>query len=239
MSFASLDQIWMLGDSMTQMSFGEDGIGARFAGVSSSVPCSYQSSSCHRSTDTYVRKLDVINRGYGGYNSRWDAIVFEQTFPTRAQREAQSLPCIRLLTIWLGTNDCVEEGRPQYVSPADFQLELAKIISITRERSPETRIILITPGPQQIARLERNFYLPHDPPIKIDRSNAQAELYVKATIELGTKEGVPVVNIWDPLWEAAGSRDENALERYYSDGLHLAAPGYKVYEIMLLHRLLY
>jgi lysophospholipase L1-like esterase len=179
-------------------------------------------------TDIYARKFDVINRGYSGYNSRWDAIVFKQIFPTLEQRIAQHLPIVRLLTIWLGTNDCVEAGRPQYLSLGEFKQEISSIIAVTRERSPETRIVLITPAPQQIARLEKNFYLLHDPPIKIDRSNEQVELYVRATKELGEKEGVPVVNAWDPMWKVAGSKDEDALEPFHCDGLHLGSKGYKV-----------
>jgi hypothetical protein len=34
MAYRYLDQIWLLGDSITQFSFSQNGIGARFAGSS-------------------------------------------------------------------------------------------------------------------------------------------------------------------------------------------------------------
>jgi lysophospholipase L1-like esterase len=225
------DQIWLLGDSITQFSFSANGIGARLAGayrclVMQLLKVNRWSKYCP--SDVYARKLDVINRGYSGYNARWDSIVWEQILPTREQREAQHLPNIRLLTIWLGTNDSTASGSVQHVSLEDFHANISKIISLTRERSPETRIVLIAPGPVQPNRAEKNFYLNQTPPRKMDRSNEQVKQYVDATEQIGKKEGVPVVNTWDAVWAAAGSRDEAALESLYSDGLHLAAPGYKV-----------
>jgi lysophospholipase L1-like esterase len=105
---------------------------------------------------------------------------------------------------------------------------MSKIVSLTRERSPETRTVLITPGPLQYTRAEKNLCLSQTPPRKMDRSNEQIKQYVDAVEQIDEKEGVPVVNAWDAVWAAAGSRDEAALEHMYSDGLHLEAPGYKV-----------
>jgi isoamyl acetate esterase len=151
----------------------------------------------------------------------------KQVLPTREQREAQNLPRIRLLTIWLGTNDSVAPGNAQHVSPGDFYKEMSSIIALVRERSPETRIILITPGPIQTDRTNKSLYATKIPPKKFDRSNAQVEEYVKSVKELGTSENIPVVDVYESIWAAAGSRNEADLEPFYSDGLHFAAPGYK------------
>jgi len=35
-------------------------------------------SSTHNATDFYSRSLDVINRGFSGYNTDWALPVFEQ-----------------------------------------------------------------------------------------------------------------------------------------------------------------
>jgi len=53
------DTIVLFGDSLTQMSWNPElgGIGARVA-------------------DLYARKLDVLNRGYSGYNTDWALPVF-------------------------------------------------------------------------------------------------------------------------------------------------------------------
>jgi lysophospholipase L1-like esterase len=133
----------------------------------------------------------------------------------------QNLPNIRLFTIWLGANDSVSPGSPQHVPIDEFHKEMTSIIDLMQERSPGTPIILITPGPTQIARwdLPRNHR---------NRSNAQVEQYVQAIKELGARNDIPVVDAYEATWAAAGSQDEEALQQFYSDGLHLAAPGYEV-----------
>jgi lysophospholipase L1-like esterase len=170
----------------------------------------------------------VINRGYRGYNSRWASVAFKQIFPTKEQRTGQNLPRIRLLTIWLGSNDCVADWKPQHVSPMDFKRELSGIISVTRERSPETHIVLITPGPNQIKKLEAELQSIEGNSSQLGRTNKQVKLYVTATKEVGISEDVPVVDIWEPLWQAAGSRDESAFDTLMTDGVHLQDQGYKV-----------
>ncbi|KAG8917072.1 hypothetical protein FRC00_014068 [Tulasnella sp. 408] len=54
-----VDQILLVGDSITQGAWEEGGFAQRLAHV-------------------YARKLDVINRGLSGYNSEWAMPVFEQ-----------------------------------------------------------------------------------------------------------------------------------------------------------------
>jgi lysophospholipase L1-like esterase len=168
-------------------------------------------------TDTYARSFDVVNRGFSGYNARWTLIALRQLLPPPAQQQQR----IRLFTLWLGANDCVAPGSVQHVPLVDFRADMAALVALMRERAPGTPVILITPGPVQVERWNvgreaRN------------RSNAQVEQYVQAVRELGEAEHVPVVDAYEALWAAAGSRDEAALERFYTDGLHFAAPGYEV-----------
>lgn len=179
-------------------------------------------------SDTYVRKLDVINRGYYAHNSRWNAIILKQILPNIQQLTHQNLPKIRLMTIWLGSNDSVRSDSPFHVSLPDFNANMTEIISLIRVRSPETRIILITPGPCQVARVEATLYAALNLPNPPARSNALVKPYVDAVLEIGAKMGIPVVDTWSAIWAAAGSNEDSALEPFFTDGLHLAAPGYKV-----------
>ena len=69
-------------------------------------------------TDIYNRKMDVVNRGFSGYNTEWIIPVFEQVRPTHTythpsdaypnvaplqvfatQHEQQHVPRVRLLVI--------------------------------------------------------------------------------------------------------------------------------------------
>jgi isoamyl acetate esterase len=75
------DQIILFGDSLTQFSWDLDqgGIGARLAGTS--IPMWATTASFQRlnnAPDLYVRKLDILNRGFSGYNTDWALPVWGQ-----------------------------------------------------------------------------------------------------------------------------------------------------------------
>ncbi|KAI9056881.1 SGNH hydrolase [Trametes sanguinea] len=223
------DAIVLLGDSLTEFGFSEGGFAAKLA-------------------NAYIRKLDVINRGFSGYNTDWILPVFEQCFPT--QEEQQRLPKIRLLTIWFGANDAALPPNPQHIPLARYKSNLAQLVrAITSpdspRYSPDTRILLITPPPADGPRWARFLAAQSEgteTPAwaqklaaehgwealqKPDRGVEVSGRYAAAAREVGAEEGVAVVDAWTALWEAAG-KDEKGLEDLLVDGLHLSDKGYKI-----------
>ena len=76
---------WVLfGDSITQKGFATGG----WAGVLA---------------DSWQRRVDVINRGYSGYNSRWATHLLSHVFPADAP--------IQLATVFFGANDATLPDR--------------------------------------------------------------------------------------------------------------------------------
>ena len=59
----------------------------------------------------------------------------------------------------------------------------------------------------------------------LDREFDTTKLYADAVKDVGESEGVPVLDLWTAVFEAAG-RDEKQLEKFLVDGLHLNAAGY-------------
>ncbi|KZT29891.1 GDSL Lipase/Acylhydrolase [Neolentinus lepideus HHB14362 ss-1] len=177
--------------------------------------------------DVYARKLDVINRGLSGYNTEWSIPVFEQFFAKSKIQE--TLPKVQLMTIWFGANDACLKPSPQHVPLPTFSANLSKLINFVKSPSSpyycsSTRVILITPPP--VNTLQRGSLLAaRDPPRVLDRDFDVTQQYAEAVKEVGKKEGVPVVDIWTSIWEAAG-KVEKDLSKYLNDGLHLNADGY-------------
>lgn len=68
----------------------------------------------------------------------------------------------------------------------------------------------------------------------LDREFEVTKKYAEAVRDVATKEGLPVVDVWNALYNAAG-REERALGKFLSDGLHLNAAGYEV--CLLMHLL--
>jgi isoamyl acetate esterase len=95
--------------------------------------------------------------------------------------------------------------------------------------SPDTRIVLIGPPPIQRDRSQREIWDKlFDPPKKIERDNDRLEKYAAACKAVAIKAGVPFVDPFYLFRKAAGSLEEAILEPFFTDGVHLAEPGYKV-----------
>ncbi|KAH7922810.1 SGNH hydrolase [Leucogyrophana mollusca] len=192
------DAIMLLGDSLTQGGWEAHGFAQRLSYV-------------------YARKLDVINRGLGGYQTDWAIPVFEQIFAK--EHEQHHVPKVRLLTIWYGANDASPAPSPQHVPRDRYKTNLSHLIHMVTSPasawySPDTRIILITPPPVNTYQWDGRVF---------DATKSYAE----AVKEVGLKENIPVADVWTEIWEAAG-KDEKSCERFLSDGLHLNAAGYEI-----------
>ncbi|KDQ59533.1 hypothetical protein JAAARDRAFT_33109 [Jaapia argillacea MUCL 33604] len=199
------DVIMLLGDSLTQGGVEPYGFSQRLSA-------------------TYVRKLDVLNRGFGGYTTEWAIPVFEQIFAK--QHEQQHVPKVRLLTIFYGANDAALAPSPQHVELPTYKSNLTKLIHMVTSPSsqwysPETKIILIAPPPVNPVQ-----WAEHIGGVS-DRKFEVTKLYAEAVKEVGATEGLPVVDSWTGIWDKTG-HDQSKLPTYLSDGLHLTPAGYEV-----------
>lgn len=91
--------------------------------------------------------------------------------------------------------------------------------------SPETNILLLTPPP--VDAPTRNHELAtREPPRSADRDVERTRLFSEAVKEVGVEAGLPTVDTWTAIDEAA--KRDGDLGKYLSDGLHLSQDGYAV-----------
>ncbi|KAI9243772.1 SGNH hydrolase [Helicostylum pulchrum] len=211
------NQIILFGDSITQFSFNPElcGFGALLANI-------------------YVRKLDVLNRGFSGYNTDWALPILKQLLPSiKEQKEtASSIP---LMTIFFGANDAALPFSPQHVPLDRFKSNTKAMIDLVKNPgsplyNPKMRLILITPPPineeQWRKQCENNGN-------KLNRTNEAARAYAECIKEVGRETGTPVADIWSEIMDKVG-RDDRDLSEFLLDGLHLNANGYKeLYNLLL------
>ncbi|KZV96498.1 SGNH hydrolase [Exidia glandulosa HHB12029] len=209
---ASVDNIILFGDSITEVSWQAGGLGFLLA-------------------DAYRRKLDVLNRGFGGYNTEWALPIFEQVIPKKD--EQAHLPTTRLVVIWFGANDAALPGSPQHVPLERYKANLATMVSMLRDPSSEwyhaperTKILLVTPPPIEEKAIAHVLATVFNPPQPLDRQFDNTKLYAEAVKAVGAEHDVPVIDMWSAIWDAAGQNVE-ALGQFLPDGLHLNAAGYK------------
>ncbi|KAI3837696.1 hypothetical protein MKW98_027055 [Papaver atlanticum] len=189
----------LFGDSITEQSFKPNGWGSALA-------------------NTYTRKVDVVVRGYGGYNSRW-ALFLLQTLLV-----GYTNPPVAV-TIFFGANDAALLGRTserQHVPVEEYKENLRKIVCHFKELSPAMLVVIITPPP--INEEGRNEYarsLYGDKARELsERTNEVTGVYAKQCIELAKELGVYSINLWSKMQETEGWQ-----KKFLSDGLHLTAEG--------------
>ncbi|XP_058201470.1 GDSL esterase/lipase At5g45920-like isoform X1 [Rhododendron vialii] len=201
-------KIYLFGDSITEesFSFADGGWGASLV---------------HH----FSRTVDVVVRGYSGYNTRWALRALDKVFPP-PEKEAPVA-----VTVFFGANDaCLPDrsGAFQHVPIDEYKNNLSSIVSFLKifvgfqKRWPGTNIILITPPPiDEDGRLlhpyvENASGLP-------ERTNEAAGAYAKACVAIARQCGILVVDLWTKMQEVPGWQ-----KAYLSDGLHLTQGGNRI-----------
>ena len=143
-----------------------------------------------------------------------------------AKREGMQAhtPRVRLVTIWFGANDACLPGSLQHVPLSQFSENLATMVRAIKAPespwySPETKLLLITPPPIHVASMRED--------VQFQRTFDVTRGYAEEVKRVGKAEGVPVVDAWTRVWEAAGQSTE-AVKVFLTDGLHLNKAGYEV-----------
>lgn len=192
--------IVLFGDSITEESFSDGGWGANLA---------------HH----FSRTVDVVLRGYSGYNSRWALRILD-----KALGGAEDDPPAAV-TVFFGANDASlpdRSGGFQHVPVLEYGHNLNAICSSIKKRWPKTAVILITPPPIDEDGRVKNPY-GEDTSGLPERTNESAGAYAKACISVAKESGLPVIDIWSKMQQIPGW-EKNLLR----DGLHLTASGNRV-----------
>ena len=118
------DQIILFGDSITQASENQEK-GFGFAPAL---------------RDDYIRRVDVVNRGFSGYTSQLALKVLPQFMPDPSQAN------VRMMTLFFGANDATVPGNAQHVPLADYVACLEAMVLFrswnswpSHRRKPEDR----------------------------------------------------------------------------------------------------
>ncbi|KAK9894680.1 SGNH hydrolase [Cystobasidium minutum MCA 4210] len=210
MSIPTVYPEWMLfGDSITQQSFSAGGYGQWMA-------------------DNYQRRVDIINRGYGGYNTEWALRILPYILP-----ETSANKPLKAINLWFGANDATLPMRDQSIPVERFKANLNKMIDMLQDEksphySPSTVITLFSCPPICKAQREEHVLAEWGPGIKLDRDPARTKTFAEAAGEVAKERKVGFVNVYAAMMAAAGPNPDENLRQFFWDGLHLSAAGYKV-----------
>lgn len=75
----------------------------------------------------WFRRVDVINRGFSGYNSRWALMIVNEVVVTEKPD---------IVFIFFGANDAVDVSVPQHVSLTDYKSNMEHIVLTLKRVRP-------------------------------------------------------------------------------------------------------
>ncbi|XP_021749307.1 GDSL esterase/lipase At5g45920-like [Chenopodium quinoa] len=193
-------KIYLFGDSITEESFSNGGWGASLA-------------------NHFSRTVDILMRGYSGYNTRWAVKVLDKVFP--AADEAAPMA----VTVFFGANDaCLNDGYAafQHVPLDEYKENLRNIFSFLKKKWETAIILFITPPPIDEAGRLLHPYI-ENPSGLPERTNEAAGSYAKACVDVARECATPVIDMWTKMQEFSDWKNS-----CLSDGLHLAQGGNRI-----------
>ena len=191
-----MKKIILFGDSITEYSFKCDmnGFGSQLQ-------------------DVFSRKMDIIQRGFSGYNTKWCKIIFPRILSEFEPQE------VALITIFLGANDAVlpDMNPHQSVEIDQYKLNLKDMITYVHGFNENTKILLISPPPVQAQRWAEFKCR------ELDRNSERTRSYYMACEEVYNEmKGICSDNIsFLNLFSKMTSNDDDC----FCDGLHLSSKG--------------
>ncbi|EME45583.1 hypothetical protein DOTSEDRAFT_71327 [Dothistroma septosporum NZE10] len=220
-----VDQFLLFGDSITQHSFSQQRGFAFGAELSNS----------------YVRRLDVVNCGLGGYNTRQALQVLPHALPRPKCAK------LRFMTFFFGANDARLPGTPggpqQHIPLDEYRQNTIELITHRDVLAhQDVRRILITPPPVDERKCLENDKR-NDPsfPDVIKRKASVTKEYAQAIREIGNEYEVQVLDLWTVMIAKAGGNPDDpeptgsievprneVLQSFVHDGLHLSPTGYRI-----------
>ncbi|KAJ2617227.1 isoamyl acetate-hydrolyzing esterase [Coemansia sp. RSA 1365] len=172
-------------------------------------------------SELYLRRMDILNRGFAGFNTSRalelaDQVLPKTSLPRFGTDGSQSVltgwpyrgytfPGVaktpELCFIFFGANDACYAPCEHHVPLTTFYKNLRTLVSLLRNPdsqyySPKTRILLITPPPVGDRMWEE--HTKHTGWVP-DRKNNITKTYADAVIDVAKELGLPYVDLWSAI----------------------------------------
>lgn len=215
-----LDQFLLFGDSITEFAFNtefQESQGAELFKDGKQDPLRHQFCMGAGLTNLYVRRLEIVAKGFSGYNSRWALKILPKLLEIYKN--------VTLAYIFFGSNDaCL--GERQHVPLEEYEENTLKLIDIYKQHGIEN-IILVTPAlfnaelwnTMQAVEVAQGY----------TRSNEDFGKYAASLEKIGAKLNLPVVNLNKAFKEYAEQHLDGKWQALLCDGLHFSGHGYHVF----------
>ncbi|KAJ2320037.1 isoamyl acetate-hydrolyzing esterase [Coemansia sp. RSA 2704] len=207
-----------------------------------------------RLANYYQRQMDVINRGFAGYNSS-GALEIANTvlpktsilstgrlfnmvrsssssllWPTRTENFPGNARKLQLCILFFGANDALVSSKDNSNTLDNYYKSMHSLVAMLQDSdsahySPDTRILIITPPPVGELMLS-------EPKL----TNNRTSKYVEVAKKVATEVNVPYIDLFSKF-QALVKKDQardnsnnkyDGYDKYFIDGVHPNAAGNSV-----------
>ncbi|XP_019465446.1 PREDICTED: GDSL esterase/lipase CPRD49-like [Lupinus angustifolius] len=164
----------------------------------------------------YARQVDLILRGYAGWNSRNALRVLDSVFPKNATQQPS------LVIVYFGGNDATNPrpgGNGPHVPLEEYKENMKKIVIHLQSLSEKTRVIFLSTPPINEDQIFGDRYPPHQRPM----TNESHRIYSEAGLEVSRELNIKAIDLWSAIQEREDWKDVS-----FSDGIHFTNEGSKV-----------
>ncbi|EFY93396.1 GDSL Lipase/Acylhydrolase family protein [Metarhizium acridum CQMa 102] len=156
----------------------------------------------------FIRRLDVMNRGFSGWTTANAVKFLSDIFP----KPTPTSPRIKYLVVLLGANDASLPTTPQHVPIDQYKENLTKIVTHPNIQAHEPKILLVTPPPLDEIKLTKvDMENGH---ASATRSSAVSASYSEKVREVARENpNVRLVDLWKAIMDKAISMAPNDIYR--------------------------
>ncbi|KAJ2768366.1 isoamyl acetate-hydrolyzing esterase, partial [Coemansia nantahalensis] len=202
----------------------------------------------------FERRMDVVGRGFAGYNTADARRVVDLVLPRTQQSAGKLWPQgrhntfpnqdgkLQLCILFFGANDARLEGEGGHLPLEQYGDNLRYFVSLLRNPgsahySPDTRILIITPPPIGDKMIERITAQGAQPQAR----NSVTGTYADMAISVAREHGIPHVDLYSAINDAAktaAAQDPHGklegYDQFLVEGIHLREKGYKLlYDLII------
>ncbi|KAF5566336.1 GDSL lipase acylhydrolase family [Fusarium napiforme] len=167
-----------------------------------------------------IRRLDVVNRGFAGWNTEYVLRYLPKIIP----KPTDSSPNLEYLVVLLGANDAIvpHPEATRNVPVDQYKENLTQIINHEHVKAHSPKILLVTPPPVDEDKLTS---LGNEP-----RTVAHSALYAEAVRQVSREHPeVILIDLWNAITNAPSGLSGSNFNHLFTDGLHLSGEGYRLF----------
>ena len=191
----------LLGDSQTQLAWEAGGWAQSLA-------------------EKFVRRVDIINRGFSGYNTRMIQTILPEALNQNMLKTA------KIVCIFLGSNDAsIEDKNPEQAVPVEeFGENLLRIISYLLSNGvAKESLVIVSPPPILPEKWTAALNMRPGPTLPNCKSNELTKVFAKECGEVAKRFNLTFVDLFTYMMDPINKINLNSA---LSDGLHLGKEGH-------------